>query len=638
MLDTGIGPMHYGVSEDQEIDTAWQTTTGAFDYEMTTNDWQTYARDTFDAGDIFRFEKDGEWVEFDPQSLDWIDENNSQQQIAITQAVSAVVNDDIINFPAGFGPGRHFQYQNQTARLQKLITIDADTDLPAVTLQGSTIHLAANFTIAHSTGVEVYVDGVLWEKANNVRVRTADRIEFRDAATGQNVFWYLDFPRAWDSSAEIPDTEPNDVVGQMEVRRQGGPSSLFITVRIPKTWIDTAVFPVMVDPSLDYQVGADSDDAWEGAGTVWLTGGNSEVIVDATNEYYGQRWTGVTIPDGATIDTAHIDIYLPSGPNDEPQHTVYFEDGSSPGTFTTGSSDISNRTSTTATATLGDGSGKGAPDWWSNLVTQPDPEIKTIIQELVDSYDYSSGAAMVCVIQGSADGSDDLVRRDYSSSTTEAAKLHIEYTADGDPAPNVSDDATATDSVTVDVSDPQASVSDDAEATDTATADIQVDASVSDDATATDTATAALASNVAEQDAATATDTTAVTVSAPDASVQDDATATDTTALSITVEITAQDDATATDSVTVAIVSVSDLTVSVQDDATASDSVTIVLPIGILVQDDATATDTSTLDIALAIAAQDDATASDSVTAAIETPATFLSVNISKSANYVQIV
>jgi hypothetical protein len=103
MLDTSIGPIHYGPGEDQEIDTAWQATTGAWDWEMTTNNWQTYARDTFNAGDIFRFEKDGEWVEFDPQSLDWIDENNSQQQIAITQNVTAQVNDDVINFPDGFG-------------------------------------------------------------------------------------------------------------------------------------------------------------------------------------------------------------------------------------------------------------------------------------------------------------------------------------------------------------------------------------------------------------------------------------------------------------------------------------------------------------------------------------------------------
>jgi hypothetical protein len=55
MLDAHIGPIHYGVGEDEEIDTAWQPTTGAWDYEMTTNDWQTFARDTFNAGDIFEF-------------------------------------------------------------------------------------------------------------------------------------------------------------------------------------------------------------------------------------------------------------------------------------------------------------------------------------------------------------------------------------------------------------------------------------------------------------------------------------------------------------------------------------------------------------------------------------------------------
>jgi len=180
ILDTHIGPIHYGA--DQEIDTAWQPTTGAWQYEMTLNSFQTYARDTFNVGDIFQFEKDGETLAFDPQSINWVDENNSRQQIAIKQAVAGIVDGDVLRFPAAYGPGRHFQYQNQTARLQKLITIDALSDLPPATVQGNDIWFEAEFSLSASSGINFWIDGVEWARKNGVRVQTADRIEIRNSA------------------------------------------------------------------------------------------------------------------------------------------------------------------------------------------------------------------------------------------------------------------------------------------------------------------------------------------------------------------------------------------------------------------------------------------------------------------------
>lgn len=181
-------------------------------------------------------------------------------------------------------------------------------------------------------------------------------------------------------------------------------------------------------PTLDYQVSANSDDARQASdGTVGLA---NESIVDETTEYFGQRWTGVTIPVGATITTAWIDLWVIDDATDEPNHTVYFEDAASPATFAATANNISNRTPTTATALLSSANlGIGVSGGWiSDVQAMPFPELKTIIQELVDSYDYSSGAPMVAIIQGSATTTRDLRRLDYSTDTTKAAKLHIEYT------------------------------------------------------------------------------------------------------------------------------------------------------------------------------------------------------------------
>jgi hypothetical protein len=184
-------------------------------------------------------------------------------------------------------------------------------------------------------------------------------------------------------------------------------------------------------PTLDYQVGDNADDAREASdGSVGLA---NESIVDATNEYYGHRWTGVTIPAGATIVTAWIDIWVMADTVDEPDHTIYFEDSAAPAAFTTGANDISSRTPTTATAALSsaDLGVSASGNWIADVQSMPFPELKTIIQELVDSYDYSAGAPMVAIIQGGATGTRDLRRMDYSTDSTKGAKLHIEYTEGG---------------------------------------------------------------------------------------------------------------------------------------------------------------------------------------------------------------
>jgi glycine betaine/choline ABC-type transport system substrate-binding protein len=100
-------------------------------------------------------------------------------------------------------------------------------------------------------------------------------------------------------------------------------------------------------PTLDYTVGASSDDAHEFGGTVTI---NSATLgtIDATTEYAGLRWTGVTIPDGATIDVAYIRLSVPNASFDEPLITIRFENTDSPATFSATNNNINTRTMTTA--------------------------------------------------------------------------------------------------------------------------------------------------------------------------------------------------------------------------------------------------------------------------------------------------
>ena len=426
MLDSHIGPIHYGAGEDSEIDTAWQVTTGEWQYEMTLNSFQTYARNIFNAGDIFEFQKDGEWLRFDPQSINWIDENTSRQQIAVKQAVIAVVDDDILRFPEGYGPGRHFQYQNQTARLQKLITIDALTDLPIPTVGGNEIWFEAEFSLSMSSGVNFWIDGVEWTRENAVRVQTADRIEIRNF-DGSQVLWHLDYPRAFDSA-------DNETIGQMEVRRQGGPSSLFITVRIPKTWIDSAIFPIYIDPTIDEQIGAGADDGHiRGSSTYDNSGGNIYVGqgpgVSNTKGWF--RFPGISDLSGATVDVSYFEPRFSSDTGSATKSLIYADDSAAP-TAPTSFSDYNSKVLTTTSVAWDDETGK------SHEFVQS-ASINTIIQELADSYDPSA-IQIMWLDNGSALGNYYNINT-YEAFSTWGAKLHIEYTAANFQVSASSDDA-----------------------------------------------------------------------------------------------------------------------------------------------------------------------------------------------------
>jgi hypothetical protein len=63
------------------------------------------------------------------------------------------------------------------------------------------------------------------------------------------------------------------------------------------------------------------------------------------------------------------------------------------------------------------------------------PEIKTVIQELVDRGSWASNNAMDILVDddGSADGINNNQGRTYDEDTTHAAKLHVEFTAGGAP-------------------------------------------------------------------------------------------------------------------------------------------------------------------------------------------------------------
>ena len=179
-------------------------------------------------------------------------------------------------------------------------------------------------------------------------------------------------------------------------------------------------------PTINKQVSANEDDGhWDGSNfstTATTTYYGVNALGEATHNYY--RWTGVTIPVGAIITSATVSCYdrglgagtLPDGTK------LYFHKSlnpAAPTNVTQANALVSSATTNWVRPAMSNGG-----SWFAH------PDVKDIIQELVDTYDYSSGSAMMAFIISAAGylrNCGAIYMRDYTGNTR-GAKLDITYT------------------------------------------------------------------------------------------------------------------------------------------------------------------------------------------------------------------
>ena len=177
-------------------------------------------------------------------------------------------------------------------------------------------------------------------------------------------------------------------------------------------------------PTLNLQVGASSDDARQNSGTVGLTG--ASINAGGVNQQLGFRFTGVTVPNAATITSAILSLYVTSTTNDTPNGaTVGMEAADNAGTFTAGANDITNRTRTSTVAWGGTDIGAG----WQTV------DVTTYVQAVVNRAGWVSGNAMAAILYG-VTGSDVTITA-WDGTPSQAAKLDITYAAGGATRPAV---------------------------------------------------------------------------------------------------------------------------------------------------------------------------------------------------------
>ncbi len=187
--------------------------------------------------------------------------------------------------------------------------------------------------------------------------------------------------------------------------------------------ITVRVNPQGTPTILDVSVATGSDDAEENTVTGKVKPGSSDLELghqDQKNQLVGIRFTGLNIPQGATITNASIQFQTDETHSGAASLMIEGEATDNALTFTNANANISSRALTGATIGW-------APAPWTTEgeagTVQQTPNIAPIIQEIVERPDWSSGNALVVIISGSG-------RRDaesFNGDSAGAPVLHVEY-------------------------------------------------------------------------------------------------------------------------------------------------------------------------------------------------------------------
>lgn len=231
----------------------------------------------------------------------------------------------------------------------------------------------------------------------------------------------MGFRFSYDTGAGQRAARAYDVYGSNSFR--SAPASLIVTY-------DPSTVPTSSSCNrVVARVNQDTDDAEErnNNGNMTLTGTLQLIKSSNQNQTVGLRFQNVTVPQGATIMSANLEFEVDSTNNTSTSLTIAGEASDAPVTFSSTDRDISNRTATSASVSW--------PSVPNNNPNQKliSPDLKTVVQEIVNRAGWASGNPMAFIITGSGTknvesfdsepGAAPLLRVTYASNTVEPKRV-----------------------------------------------------------------------------------------------------------------------------------------------------------------------------------------------------------------------
>ncbi|TQV76831.1 hypothetical protein FLL45_02425 [Aliikangiella marina] len=196
------------------------------------------------------------------------------------------------------------------------------------------------------------------------------------------------------------------------------------------------LFPVLdidlpATPIVEQEVSNGANDGYEDGGTVvWLN--TQQLNIDgAAAAYTGLRFEGLNIPQGATIKRATVSFTANGDSTGAAKFNIYGQLVPSAPAFTTAITNISARLATPTTNVV-----TWEPVEWSDRQSYTTPDIKDVVQEMVDQADWCGGNDLALLIEGtgnearvaySAEGDAAFGGADEESDNVTAARIRVEY-------------------------------------------------------------------------------------------------------------------------------------------------------------------------------------------------------------------
>jgi hypothetical protein len=184
---------------------------------------------------------------------------------------------------------------------------------------------------------------------------------------------------------------------------------------------DTMQVTVMVSHPVERRIAASTDDAEESAtGTMNLASANLQLVFNASNQTVGMRFSALAIPQGAQITTAYVQFAANLTESGATSLVVRGQAADNAAAFTGANLNASSRPRTADSVSW-------TPPAWTTVgqagLNERTPELKTLVQEVVNRPGWASGNALALIIRGTG------VRTAYSfdGNATQAPLLHVEY-------------------------------------------------------------------------------------------------------------------------------------------------------------------------------------------------------------------
>jgi len=286
-------PLHYQVNGTwQNIDNSWIPATAPWNWKMVSDSYQAYALSNLAAGQSLMFTYNGSSVAYQPMALEWTNNLSQVSQISMPQGVPITVNNTlqepmpntstytgVVRWDDAYGEGRHFEWSANPGKLKE--TIQLDSLLPAppqYIIDGGSPVLRHNFIFSPSSDLEIWVNGALWDK--KASVATVNSIEFKKSGV---VLWIFEPVYYWDSNFTNPLKPPIHRVGITELRKSG--NNLYISTRIPYSWLQTAVYPVFIDPSKTFQPDSAGEDNYLDSEASTTNYGTSDTVMVGYSDF-----------------------------------------------------------------------------------------------------------------------------------------------------------------------------------------------------------------------------------------------------------------------------------------------------------------------------------------------------------------